>query len=562
MTWAARLFGVRVYMLTVVAVTTAAAMGIPVADGNLNCSSSGPSHDLGPGHCLCSPPTVCVGPCCAVGHTTGCPILQRVAGFCRQLEVHGFTPAHCPQCRCRERPRGSKGRSAHSSNVKCLSAREADGAAAPGEIETRDLGQPETFKQSAPTPPGRALHDGIPKPEPDNDIWGRSGRTASTANNITTVQEFRRSLEAVMNDVDRRIAAEPSSIPSCTPPLEPPRNLSMGIISADVHANVPPCGRFIASNHKTGTWLSACLAKTITDHGEKRCAGVEGRCGDGVRVQRLSGAYPGHVSGGYVSTAWQVNMIRSPFVLVHSGYNYHRSTPRPEPWTMVPFAVLSTRTHAGAWGQFRDEAVAAWQGYRRFSQLQGCGDGVLPFSRTVLNTSVSYRGALNLLTRAEGLLFESMRSLHRDVPYVVASSISCGRAQVEAQAAFANRSSTCGGCTNVWLDEDIMADFDAGLRRLRHPLALPGSQIDTLARLFQMTCDPASKQPSTKGTRQANVNHRTDHTDRVDAIALLRQIDVGYLGSKLHKADTIIRSLAREVRTGTDGHVRNVAAWS
>lgn len=51
------------------------------------------------GHCICSARAVCLGSYCATGHLQH--LATAISGGGLRGEVHGFHPAHCPDCRCR-----------------------------------------------------------------------------------------------------------------------------------------------------------------------------------------------------------------------------------------------------------------------------------------------------------------------------------------------------------------------------------------------------------------------------------------------------------------------------
>ena len=74
--------------------------------------------------------------------------------------------------------------------------------------------------------------------------------------------------------------------------------------------------RTIAANHKTGTFFGQCLCTVL---GRDYC--------------KLTAI---HTTGkNFGSNLLSINMVRNPFVLVHSGYEYHLRA--PEVWTTKPF---------------------------------------------------------------------------------------------------------------------------------------------------------------------------------------------------------------------------------
>ena len=80
-----------------------------------------------------------------------------------------------------------------------------------------------------------------------------------------------------------------------------------------------PLRRYVTANHKTGTFFAQCL-----------CGVVEAEHGDEAHC--AAGGYHGfmgmqHTHGlGITTDSFSVNLVRNPFVMVHSGVEYHSST--------------------------------------------------------------------------------------------------------------------------------------------------------------------------------------------------------------------------------------------
>jgi len=87
--------------------------------------------------------------------------------------------------------------------------------------------------------------------------------------------------------------------------------------------------RYIASNHKTGSFFARCL-----------CQAMGSAKGAAVAPCNLVTM---HTAGqGLYSHAWSINMVRDPFVVIHSGYEYHLKT--TEPWAIGPIDAGQART--------------------------------------------------------------------------------------------------------------------------------------------------------------------------------------------------------------------------
>ena len=247
-------------------------------------------------------------------------------------------------------------------------------------------------------------------------------------------------------------------------------------------------GRWIASNHKTGTEFSKCLIDLL----------------DGVNIQLKQGSR--HASDGFSSEAFQINMVRDPFTLVHSGYNYHRSTKEAERWTLVPFGRMHARR--GAW-QGALEALTSYQ--------------TCPGRAELFPQNLTYRRALNDLNLTNGLLLESLRALHRDIPYMLNSALCCART---------DSLSSHGTCANVNLDV-VMRDYSMSFKELlARPLRIDKSKVAHLAESVEQRCNPRANSDSAE--------HQTEHKDRGLAIEIIRDLDVRFLGGALTRAETLL----------------------
>uniref|UniRef100_A0A7S3ATA2 Uncharacterized protein n=1 Tax=Haptolina ericina TaxID=156174 RepID=A0A7S3ATA2_9EUKA len=271
------------------------------------------------------------------------------------------------------------------------------------------------------------------------------------------------------------------------------------------------CLRCISFNHKAGTMLSRCFANTAEAHG--------------VKLQMMD-----HANGAchaHARHVLQVNMVRSPFVMVDSGYNYHRAlTPslhgRSESWAFIKIPDMSTSTRP----LFADSAAAynAWKEWN-CSHL---------YPRLV--TPTSYTGALRRLGEAGALLFESVRALYRNIPSMIHTARLCA----EAAASGLNHS-----CSNVWMDA-VVTNLSEGFRRQLAPsLGLMGSRCVPLESSFVAGCDPALQSADS-----AARSHMTDHSARDARIALLRQLDKSYLDSRLLNAETELLQLSQHTHHG------------
>ena len=284
------------------------------------------------------------------------------------------------------------------------------------------------------------------------------------------------------------------------PPPEGRRRLSSAAIHYTGTKTTPTL--VVASNHKTGTFLSRCVVAVLQRFGQPVALGG------------------GHVSGGFGRDAYlfQVNFARDPFVLVDSGYRYHRTG--PEAWTRVALdGAPPGKQYQGEGAAFRAFAAAAGSP----AAAAACASealGAAPAEPPRRNET--YADALGRFSLRDGLLFEALRSLHRDVPYVVRAAVDCGAQGVH--------------CTTLLLG-DILADVD----RLAAPLA-----AGAVERAFLDACGPestfvASKKDGSATARDAGSHRNGPDAERANRLATLRDIDAVYLGGRLAAANATLR---------------------
>ncbi|KAJ1432774.1 hypothetical protein B484DRAFT_22948 [Ochromonadaceae sp. CCMP2298] len=238
--------------------------------------------------------------------------------------------------------------------------------------------------------------------------------------------------------------------------------------------------RSVSSNHKTGTFLIWCLQKMMhTDYRIKVTIGS----------QREAGAFS--------PLANQLNMVRNPFTLIHSAYEYHRKG--MEGWSTI--AALKHKD---------DPMLNLHPTYRVYANW--CND-----TKTRVNQSMSYRDMLNHLPLHQGLLMEAVRS-SRTIGNMMAAAASCANIAALTQG-------QPGSCVNLLLDE-LMEDFPGSYRDYIVP-ALNLNLPPAAAMRFQKKCD------LTNSSSKMLTSHTTEKGDkRVQAVLLIRQLDEEVLGGR------------------------------
>jgi len=308
------------------------------------------------------------------------------------------------------------------------------------------------------------------------------------------------------------LAAAGAGADRCVFPTEPRAPLQASVVAG---AARPSARRgSIEANHKTGTYLAACLARVVKNN---------------VQLHSM------HTSGNYVAGKRYLVLTRDPFVLVDSAYRYHKRG--VEAWTKPRQPGNRNHTSQGHAEAFRD-----------YSRLREACAPTLPALE-----DESYAAALARLPLEAGLVLEALRSLHRDVPYVVASAEACAKVET---------------CASVPLD-DVMANYTAAfpvLARALLDLAVPDHAADTRARwlddrrhAFARLCDPR-RRPEPNATVTLNARHRVrasrvghvaspdDREARPRRLGLVRRIDALYLGGELARANATVQRLATRVR--------------
>lgn len=253
----------------------------------------------------------------------------------------------------------------------------------------------------------------------------------------------------------------------------------------------PRCDRYVNSNHKTGSHLAHCLVSLLRSRNMSVCVGSS------------------HVTHGFTPAALSLNLVRNPFDMVASGYEYHRNAVQPEAWT------LARTTAARAYVRGR----------------------CMPGAEAVLNESLGYRAALHVLDMSHGLLLESVRMHESDLPGMLSAAQSCreadGAAAAASDGAGTSPGGAAGGCVNMLLD-DAMADYGAAWARVVRALRLDASLgAASEWRAFAATCDPTS----------THSEHATNRTGRAAVIELLRHLDAEHLGSRLRAAEGALAAL-------------------
>ena len=280
---------------------------------------------------------------------------------------------------------------------------------------------------------------------------------------------------------------------SCTPKL---KSVDESILRyAKSVKKLIPGNRYFSTNHKTGSVLSKCLAKAL-------------KSGMKIKVD----VWNTHVFGGFSPTSFQVNFVRNPFLLVHSGFRYHKM--EPEAWTKVPYKSMGVQS--GVW-QGAQNALATWKTL--------CIPGSSDLYNKILH-NMTYATALNTLNSKEGLVLESIRALYRDIPYMLRSAKDCNKTNMLSP----------GSCRNIFLDV-LTDDFEKRIvSDVGCALNLPTNGLVAVTDTCNAHKLLSSNDPSDK-VKSHITSLGSNDTDRVHSIELLRRLDGIYLNGMLRKAE-------------------------
>ena len=268
--------------------------------------------------------------------------------------------------------------------------------------------------------------------------------------------------------------------------------------------------RYVTSNHKTGTFLAACIVQVAQRHAV-RVAFAQDSANGGMERMSVHDAQGSKLASG-------LNMVRSPVVLVESGYNYHLQT--SEPWANTPLGSwrgISVPMAAGP-------ALETWRRWRSHHP------GKVPISN-----ATTYRAVLLHLEQGEGLLLESLRALWATVPFILNSARSCAVAG--------------SACANADL-EQVMKNYSAAWDQTIAPalrFEIKDLGEDTARGMrddFLRECDPGAwPTVPTRGPKHPlrHIAHNTTLASREQRLALIRHFDQQYLGSALANAEDELR---------------------
>jgi hypothetical protein len=209
-------------------------------------------------------------------------------------------------------------------------------------------------------------------------------------------------------------------------------------------------------------------------------------------------------------------MVRNPYLLVYSAYEFHRNTGEAEDWSIQSVATLPQVKGA------QSELVDSFATYTSW-----CAP------KTPLNASLSYRETLNALPLRDGLVMEIINTMSV-VANMLKSAKDCATASANAHT-----SDPPGSCLNFFM-EDLMVDYITSYRTYLvqaldlHSLQLP----EHFAQDFARSCNPSMS----KNANQAS--HSTvKGAKRAATVELIKQLDAEVFNNALRDAETQLNAL-------------------
>lgn len=290
----------------------------------------------------------------------------------------------------------------------------------------------------------------------------------------------------------------------------------------------------MTANHKTGTEFKNCLVRiTSREH-----------------VTQLYSA-SNHVSGGFRPDAWQLNFVRDPFVMVDSGFMFHRRDSEwwcHQPLNAIVKGMFSVPFAAKTWNLLFFE-----EGERE------CG--AQPATLQIDPPAESYSEVLSRFPLVSGLLMEILRVLLFDATVMMQAVHSCLRAN---QLSEGERSSgDSPACVNVLLDDVTEAGM-AALDNLVIPqLRIQDENFTLLREDYRMYCSVVSRRFRGHSTvpHHADLEQEKEQRSPIDSLTgtgreqrleIIEQLDRIYFGGTLSKyRDIVLRSVHRPPANAT-----------
>lgn len=305
--------------------------------------------------------------------------------------------------------------------------------------------------------------------------------------------------------------------------------------------------RYVTANHKTGTDLGKCIQAISTNRKD------------------FSSVFKGHnhVEGGFTPFAWQLNFVRDPFVMIDSGYIFHRKS--AEWWCSQP---LSKHVK----GQYSVPMTAqAWNEY--FFHNRKCGQQ--PQRMQIDLDAESYAAVLKRFPLASGLLLESMRVILFDATVMASSVKNCDLANTERST----DSTEPPACASVLLDDVMEAGMEGFDDLLVPMLRLKARSMEEFRKTYRLKCSVQSHRAQTHCTNclSSPVDKSVDaskgvpsdvhqpsvdpvsNTTRSQRIEMIKHLDRAYLGGILARyQELILQSVLRPSGnvTGETGRLR------
>jgi len=275
----------------------------------------------------------------------------------------------------------------------------------------------------------------------------------------------------------------------------------------DLSENKDDCGLFRATaNHKTGTKFGDCLMEFFEEE-------------LGVKSEEYD-RYMYESGGDFSVKDFTVNMVRNPFAMIISGYHYHKAA--SEKWTESP---LSEKLKRPARFGVPQSVSAFLQGLNSNSKNLG-----KKFEEFLEDKDPSYAQILNKLNVVDGLILETLRTLHRNLPSMMSAARSCGAVATRAKSLKA-----CGTCRNVLLDSVMAAPnrvFKEELVQVIPRHLLPSQKDPTQKRVVEHFVEKCAESKS--ATKHST---RESYSERDAEMALLRELDERFFGGQIHKLE-------------------------
>lgn len=281
----------------------------------------------------------------------------------------------------------------------------------------------------------------------------------------------------------------------------------------------------VSSNHKTGTFLAECVCENHTSLGAGSTPVLNNPLHCNLDSTHADGS-------GFVQMGRRnVNLVRSAFNVVISGYFYHQHPSNGDKWwthrivnLSAPFSEVPERSSSSI------NIAKVVHFYNDFVQCMDVGLPLFP-------DNTSYISVLKTFPLEAGLILETFREA-RTIGSMIGSGQTCDFVNLAIQKFSDKALAKKSGCFNVDLD-NVMLDYERSWLEVFAPALGRTDLPKESGKMFVAACD-VTKNSTGKSLHVGNHSSLI----RIEAQELIQQIDKLYFSGFLKGYDdTIMKNL-------------------